>query len=86
MSETQDIKKKIEEGPPLFMESLMSAQEFRENKRRYPKTQHLEVVRPLSAFKEGEFKCRYRMGAPLLSEEIASVNYNLDYLRKKAGI
>jgi len=79
MSETQDVKKKIEEGPPLFMESLLSPREFKENRKRY-KTCHLEAQRPLSDFKPGEFKCRWRMGGNLTTEEVVGINKTIDYL------
>lgn len=78
-------KKGIQEGPPLYMETLLSWDEWRSNLKNY-KTCHLEMPRTLSEFKAGEFKCRYRMGGGLDEAEILLINNRLHKMRQEAGV
>jgi len=80
------MEKRIEEGPPLYMESLLDSDAYSAMSRLYRNTYKNTSPRHLFDFKEGEFKCRYRMGFPLLPEEIISINNNLDYIKQHAGI
>lgn len=83
---TEKKVKSLEEGPPLYIESLLSLTEYAECSRKYPNTYKHSRPRTLDKFKEGEFKCRYRMGLSPTQEEIESINYNLDYLRTKLNL
>lgn len=75
------VVKKIEEGPPIYMESLMTLKEWKERMRLHPNTSHEKEPRSLVEFKAGEFKCRYRMGLSPTTEEATSINDNLAYIK-----
>lgn len=80
-----DTKKGIQEGPPLYMETLLTPSQWRISLRVY-KTIHMTEPRPLSEFKPLEFKCRYRMGEMLTPDEIRVINTNLDIIKQRAGL
>lgn len=75
------MEKKSREGPPIYMESLLSVSEYFECSRMYPNTYMNRVWRNLGEFKPNEFKCRYRMGGNLTSEEIVIINKRIDELK-----
>lgn len=77
------MEKRIEEGPPLFYESCLSPQEWRQAHKFYPNTVRVpEYIRTLDHFAPNEFKCRYRMGGKLTLDEIRIINQRMDELKK----
>lgn len=74
--------KGIEEGPPIYMESLLNSIEYMTMSKKYRNTYNRGFTRPLSDFKPNEFKCRYRMGAYLHLDEIRIINQRIDQLRE----
>jgi hypothetical protein len=78
--------KGLEEGPPIYIESLLSPLEYMENSRRYKTYRSNRPLHNLSDYDPSLFRWRWRMGLSLLPEEIANINYNLAYLREQAGI
>lgn len=80
------MEKKIQEGPPIFMESLLNNKDYVLMSKKYSNTYNSSSYRGLSSFTEGEFKCRYGMGGYLSLTEIENINSNLEYIRKKFGV
>lgn len=76
------VEKKIEEGPPIYIESLMTSQEVKERCRTYP-TSHVVRLSTLVDFAPGLMKWRWRMGLTLLPSEIVVFNREIENLRKK---
>lgn len=76
-------EKKTTLGEPMYVESLMTPQEWKDNMMRYPSTSHLFFSR-MNKGKTNSFKWRFGMGGGLSPTEIANINSNLDYLLKKA--
>lgn len=64
-----------EVGEPIWVESLLSATEWKEQSRIYPKTHRRST--PPRMF-ECDFKWRYGMGASLKPEEIEIINKRID--------
>lgn len=79
------MEKRIEEGPPIYVESLMTPEEIKERCRKYP-TSHITELRTLSDFKPGLMKWRWRMGLTLLPSEIEVFNREIEKLRKENGL
>lgn len=77
--------KGIEEGPPIYMESLLNAGDYFTCSNIYKGTYRHRAHRTLSEFALGLFKCRYRMGGGLTTEEITHINKEIDELREKLG-
>jgi hypothetical protein len=75
-------QKSSNEGKPMYVESLMTDEEWRRRMRAYPSTSRL---RPgdVNNNKTNAFKWRFGMGKTLTSTQIGNINANLDYLRKK---
>lgn len=70
-------------GDPIWVESLMTTEEYRETAKRYPST-FTNGPRPVlfdPSIHEGG-KWRNRMGAGYTAEEIKTVNDNIDKLFK----
>lgn len=67
-------QRKIPEGPPLFIESLLGPVEYTKASKLFPNTWKSSIYRGIQDFKEGEFKCRWRMGGNLTLEEIIIIN------------
>lgn len=76
------MEKRIEEGPPIYIESLMTTEEIKVRCRTYP-TSHLTTLRNLSVFAPGLMKWRYRMGLSLLPDEAATFNKEIGRLKAK---
>ena len=76
----------IQEGPAIYIESILSLKEFSEMPRLFPNTCHLKQPRQMSEFESGEFKWRYGMGYNLSSDEIKLINKRLADILTKAGI
>ncbi len=69
----------IQEGKPIWNESICSAEEWKENLKKYPGTCHIKE-KPL--FFKSDYEWRWRMGAGLYPEEITTINNRLDEWRK----
>lgn len=82
MSEQQ---KQSPEGEPMYIESLMTPEEWQQRMIRYPSTSHQYFTR-VNRHKTNSFKWRFGMGKTLSTTEIGNINGNLDYLRKKANV
>ena len=76
---------KIEERLPIYVESLLSAIEYREMYHLYLNTYNSPTYRGVERFREDQYRWRWRMGLSLLPEEMANINYNLEYLRKQVN-
>lgn len=63
---------------PIWVESLLTPQEWKENRRIYKTTASEE---PPQMF-EGDFKWRYGMGAFLSKDEIQLINKRIDAVLK----
>jgi hypothetical protein len=70
----------LQEGKPIWNETLLTLHEWKENMKKYPETCHLKE--PPQFFKS-EYEWRWRMGAGLSSEEIRLIGERLDDWRKK---
>jgi hypothetical protein len=79
-------KKGIEEGPPIWVESALSKEEYTQSHKRYPST----VTSPsaplydVKRYKGG--KWRANMGGSLSSSEITNINKNIDYLLENVTV
>jgi hypothetical protein len=76
----------IQEGPAIYIESILSLKEFSEMPRLFPNTCHLKQPRQMSEFESGEFKWRLGMGNVLSADEIKLINKRIDDMMKKAGL
>jgi hypothetical protein len=76
-------KKQSTEGDPMFVESLMTVQEWRERMRKYKTSLSYEEGHKL---KPNLFKWRYRMGQGFPLSEIKLFNERLDTLLKTAKL
>ena len=70
------------EGKPMFVESLMTKEEWNRRMKAYPQTS-TEKYDNVNLHKTNDFKWRFNMGKTLTSSQIGNINANLDYLRKK---
>lgn len=82
MSEQVKKPKGIEEGPPIFIESLMDIRDWIDRLHEYPNTSHEKMPRGLEHFKENLMKWRWRMGGYLTTQEIKHINTELETLIK----
>lgn len=69
-----------QQGDKIWIESLLSHIEWKEQARLYPQTYNTSTPPPPF---ECEFKWRGGMGAFLSETEITNVNSNIDYLLKR---
>jgi len=77
MSERQST-----EGKPMFVESLMTKDEWNRNMKAYPQT-CTRKWDDTNLHKTNDVKWRFGMGSTLSGAEIGNINKNLDYLLKK---
>jgi hypothetical protein len=77
-----DQKKGIQEGPPIWVESLMNATEWKENYKKYPANEIKELVTFDPSYHKGG-KWRAGMGAKLSSQEVDLINKRIDEILKK---
>ena len=68
------------EGKPIWIESLLSAAEYKECAKKYPNTYTKGSVPPQMF--EGEYKWLYWMGGTMNAEEIKKYNAKFDDLRE----
>lgn len=78
-----DKKKGIQEGDPIWIESILSKKEYAETSKKFPSTFTKGYEPPM--FFKSEFEWRYRMGSSLSLDEIKNINSNIDYLLKKVS-
>jgi hypothetical protein len=78
MSEKQGIK----EGFPIWVESLMNAEEWRERHRKYPTTSTIKQSISYNPEYHKGGKWRAGMGKTLTSSEIDFTNKTIDKLRE----
>lgn len=74
-------KKGLQEDPPMFVESLMTPEEWKQRMIAFPKTSgrsYEHSHRP----KPEPFKWRFGMGKNLSSEEIKLINSRIENLKK----
>ena len=74
-------KKQSTEGKPMFVESLMTKDEWNRRMKEYPHSSHLKY----DAANKGatnSFKWRLGMGYALSAAQIGNINKNLDHLRE----
>jgi len=70
---------RIKEGPRIYIESLLTAQEYKDCAKKYPNTYNTTF--PAAYFKS-EMDWRYRMGAQMTEAEIETLNDNLEVLKQ----
>lgn len=80
MPVTKDGRPYIEEGPPMYVESLFSSNKERLVYKRQYKT-YVRAFRPTSFSTDPGYKWRYGMGYGLSIEEQENINHNIDYLK-----
>lgn len=67
----------MKEGKPIWVESLLTKQEWKECKRKYPSSYNLPEPPPEF---ECDFKWRKNMGGYLTPEQIENINTGIDKL------
>ena len=70
-------KKGIKEGPPIWVESLLTPAEHAECAKKY--TTYVKGSKPVEMF-SCEFRWRYRMGRGMTPEELKAFNKRLEGL------
>ncbi len=65
-------------GPRIFVESLLTPEEWRENNRKYPNTCRASYP----VYFKSDMDWRYGMGKGYSKEEISKINANLEEIRK----
>lgn len=70
--------KGLEEGPPIWVETLMTKQEWDERRKKYPTSTRKE---PPQFFKS-DYEWRWNMGKPLSADQIMLANSNIERLRE----
>lgn len=78
-------EKKTSLGDSMYVESLMTPEQWQVRMIRYPNTSHQYFSR-VNKNKTNSFKWRFGMGNTLSSTEIGNINSNLDYLRKRTKV
>lgn len=72
---------KSSEGPPMYVESLLTLIEWKESMRNYPSTSHI-TYEHAHREKPNPFKWRKGMGANISQQERERCNKNLELIRK----
>lgn len=70
-------KKGLQEGPPIWVESLMTREQWATRHKQFPTS----VQKEPPEFFKSDYEWRWNMGKGLTESEIINVNKNLDYLR-----
>lgn len=70
----------IKEGAPIWVESLLSSEEWVASRKQHPNTHHLKDK---PTFFKSEYEWRWRMGAGIPEDERNLINKRLDDMRKK---
>lgn len=70
-------------GERIFVESLLTEQEWKECKKKYPSTYEDNSAYPIVF--ECEFKWRHGVGASLSKQEITLINKRLNEMLKKVS-
>jgi len=74
--------KKTSLGEPMYVESLMTREEWNERLTKYPSS--TKGWSEVNQNKTNSFKWRFGMGKPLSEQEIDNIYRNLDYIKRKA--
>lgn len=74
----------MEEGKPIWIESLLTPKEYGEMAKLYPKS-YTSGKKPVQEF-ECDFKWRKDMGAVMAVDRREKMNNNLDYIMAHAGV
>lgn len=77
-------KKQSTEGLPMFVEPLMTPEEWNTRLKEYPSSS--KSWDEVNKNKTNPFKWRHGMGKSLSQEEISNTIRNLDYIKEKAGL
>jgi hypothetical protein len=75
--------KKTSLGEPMYVESLMTREEWNKRMRDFPGTSRLSMD-DVNRYKTNSFKWRFGMGRGLSEREIDNHYRNLDYIKLKA--
>lgn len=73
----------MEQGEKIYVESLLSDNEYAECSKKYSTTYNSSKKPP---FFNSEFKWRYEMGKNLTADQIKLINERLEEIKRKAGI
>ena len=73
----------MQEGKPIWVESLMTDAEYKETAKKFPSLFRRDTKYPMF---ECEVKWRYRMGEGFTSDEIKIINNRLDDIKRKAKV
>lgn len=76
-------EKGIQEGPPIWIESILSNEEWKKRLKTYPNTSHLKEK---PQFFKSDYEWRWGMGASLPKETIDLFIRRIDDVLKKAGL
>jgi len=79
-------KKESTEGPPMYVESLMSREDWRENTKTYDTCNIPEPPEESDPKYKNKFKWRKGMGANLTAQEIRTVNLRIDAVIAKSKL
>lgn len=71
--------KGIEEGPAIWVESLLSSEEWVASRKQHPNTHHLKNK---PTFFKSDYEWRWGMGAGIPQETIDLMSKRLDIMRK----
>jgi hypothetical protein len=73
----------METGKPIWVESLLTKEEWKQCKQKYPSLYNLSEPPPEF---DCDFKWRRGMGKPLTAFEIENINKNIDAILEKAKL
>lgn len=71
------------EGEQIYIESLLSVEEYRQMSRKYPNA-YRSPIQP--GYFHSEFDWRYKMGQSLIPDEIRVINMRLDAIKRAGGL
>jgi hypothetical protein len=75
--------KGIEEGPPIWVESVLSNEDWKDTYKKYPNTHNLKEK---PAFFKSDYEWRYRMGAGIPQDQIDLITKRFDTMLKMVNI
>ncbi len=70
----------MQEGKPIYVESLLSDNDYAEMSKKYPQS-YTKGGKKIAVF-ECDFKWRYKMGNTLSPEEVKAINRGIEEIRK----
>lgn len=75
-------QKRIEEGPPVWVESCMTAEEYKVYCRKYPNVTNPPLYKVANFTNPKHGRWRFGMGSGLSAQEIAKTSKEIDSLRE----